>query len=290
VKIAAYLFEKTVKVVLIGIVLAGVGAAIASGAGALGTGAAAAGEALPTLFAMALVLAMPTRAGEAGAWALSDALRAWFEKGAGLGWPVHLPGQGQALMTDLRVGTVVNAAGDVQVDPAVGAAFLRQMRSLAARLEDDQTPIVVDLVFSDAQFKALDLDEARWAVAFRERLAEAGIPAHVAKRIKFGLVGESRVNARLAELADMEISVIAPPSAVEFWKGFGVPVAILAVVLQGLANVETEVIFTGAAADAVEKLTGLQPKNGEIRLEKMSTPLESIAEEGRKLLLFNKNA
>lgn len=289
--------EKIVKTpaLVVALVMGGVGVASAAGvmgAGALGslgtgaTGASAAG--VPVLFAMALS-AVPAGAGSATTffrWNLPSSLEKWARSGGFLATP-GVPStekKGDALVVDMRAGTL---------DPAVGKILLDRLTSLGLRaLDDPDGKLHIEFVVGNAPRPG---DVARITKAFRELAAPSGLSASATEKITLGVVAQETegLKARLADLSAFHINVVAPASAVDFWSGLGLPLTVFAAkFLNDLLNVEVEIVYTGAAAQAAVALSNGQLKmdKGQVRLKNVATPLEMIDQDKQKIQLFNQQA
>jgi hypothetical protein len=309
--VKAWVKPALVGLVLVGAVVAGsaIAAPVAGGATVAAGATATSGTslavsrlstvALPAIFGLGL--AAVSVKGSTLATPLSplnvlpESMRGIFRWGALFDVPlpaVDTP-KGHALFVDLRVGTQIDSTGNVTVDPAVGALFLAQVRSLAQEFgaAESKPRVQIELVFNPEQHSLLSDGEP--SRAFKALLSQAGISEGLANRIEFGILVEGQVVAKLAQLAPtMHLNVVAPAAeGLAFWQKVGQQAGVSLAILLAQLMSDMEVTFTGDAAKEMAKQTGIPlNEDGTLTIPKALSPIEQIGQEGKKLILYNQQA
>ncbi len=192
---------------------------------------------------------------------------------------------GDALMVDMPKGAL---------GPAVGKILLERLRSLAEGAWDDSHG-KIHVEFVVPQTPSAE-ERARITSAFRTMASQSGLDRASINRITLGFVSRTPdgLKTRLADLSAFHINVVAPATAVDFWAGLGMPLTVFAAkLLNDLTQVEVDIIYTGAAAKAVEALSEGKIKadeKGQVRMNALKTPLEMIDQDKQKIATFNQQA
>jgi hypothetical protein len=300
-----------IKPALIGLALAGVlfagpaiAAPVAGGATAVGGTSLALSRlstvALPAIFGLGLAaVAVKSRTAAPTLLSplrgLSESVNKIIRWGSLFNVPtpgVAIP-KGHALFVDLRVGTKIDSMGNVAVNPAVGALFLTQVRSLAQQLtaEDSRLPVRIELVFSPADYSSLGKTPP--SKAFESLLSEAGVSKSLADRIEFGILVEGQVAKQLASLAPtMHLNVVAPAGeGLAFWQEVGKQANVSLAILLAQLMSDVDVTFTGDAAKEMARQAGEKVnEDGTYTIKKALSPIEAITRDGAQIVLFNQQA
>jgi hypothetical protein len=300
-----------IKPALIGLALAGVlfagpaiAAPVAGGATAVGGTSLALSRlstvALPAIFGLGLAaVAVKSRTAAPTLLSplrgLSESVNKIIRWGSLFNVPtpgVAIP-KGHALFVDLRVGTKIDSMGNVAVNPAVGALFLTQVRSLAQQLtaEDSRLPVRIELVFSPADYSSLGKTPP--SKAFESLLSEAGVSKSLADRIEFGILVEGQVAKQLVSLAPtMHLNVVAPAGeGLAFWQEVGKQANVSLAILLAQLMSDVDVTFTGDAAKEMARQAGEKVnEDGTYTIKKALSPIEAITRDGAQIVLFNQQA
>ncbi|HNC73911.1 MAG TPA: hypothetical protein PK362_03355, partial [Elusimicrobiota bacterium] len=219
-------------------------------------------------------------------WSLPDSLHSLLRGGGFLGAPgVAESRKGDALVVSLPEG---------KLSPAVGRALLQFLSGIGARLESDngRAPVHVELVIGAA---APSADQrGQLMAAFRQLAQSGGVSKDLQDRLTIDVTHRAPevLKTRLGELAQTSnINVLSSGDEAPFWFGLGVPLRVFAVrLLEKLTQVEVEVVFTGAEAEAVARLSGQRVENGQLRLKALGRPLDILDADTRKIETFNQQA
>lgn len=219
-------------------------------------------------------------------WALPDSLHSLLRGGGFLGAPgVADSRKGDALVVSLPEG---------KLSPAVGRALLQFLSGIGARLESDggRAPVHVELVIGAEAPSAAQREQL--TAAFRQLAQSGGVSKDLQDRLTVAVAHRDpeALKLRLGELAlASNINVLSTGEEAPFWFGLGVPLRLFAVrLLEKLTQVDVEVVFTGAEADAVARLSGGRVENGQLRLKALGRPLDILDADTRKIETFNQQA
>ncbi|MBL0348941.1 MAG: hypothetical protein IPP68_01000 [Elusimicrobia bacterium] len=219
-------------------------------------------------------------------WTLPDSLHSLLRGGGFLGAPgVADSRKGDALVVSLPEG---------KLSPAVGRALLQFLSGIGGRLESDggRAPVHVELVVGTEAPSAAQREQL--TAAFRQLAQSGGVSKDLQDRLTVNVAHRDpeALKLRLGELAlASNINVLSGGEEAPFWFGLGVPLRLFAVrLLEKLTRVEVEVVFTGAEAEAVARLTGRNVENGQLRLNALGRPLDILDADTRKIETFNQQA
>ncbi len=225
-----------------------------------------------------------------------------------------MPGRGHAILVD-GAGATVDAAGDLKLDRAVALTLFQRLRALndfydgLSGTDRETLPLHVDLLLP----QNLGLDQVQLRAAFKAILQTAGevypISEALLDRVVFNVrqVGEADHDAVVSlvrEYAHSSLNTQVVTGRQDFWARVQsrVPEASLMIVLAGeiaveLARLEVEVVFTGAAAQALRRWIGeddyrslpAEVKDGEnFRFKAMQLdPVKDLEDSDKKIRLFN---
>jgi hypothetical protein len=210
------------------------------------------------------------------------------------------PVKGHALFADFRQGTSVGAAGEVQVDPAVGKILLTQLLELerirtATPPTEKQAPVLLRLVFSDEVARKLKGADASGLL--RSVLERAGAEDTLTNRVALSVLGQSDVPGEMGQAAGLSLQVIAPSdeAIIRFWTSAaqatgGMSLTLfLATLVSNLVSMKT-IVFTGSEADLLVKSGARRETDGTVRVDAVGTPVQLLEQEQKAIALFKISA
>jgi len=181
-----------------------------------------------------------------------------------------------------------------QFDAEVGVRLLNEIRSAAQDAPDRNHSLTLAMPNPPADAQAL----AALIRTFREQAAQLeGLPQSFVDRLAINVVAraETPLKTRLAQLAGSHrLVVVAPAGEGDFWRNLGF--AEVLYLVNALLNTASDVVLSGAAADAVAAemaksgQTVSRDAQGRVVLKGAVTALESIENEKRAIEAINQAA
>lgn len=269
--------------------------AVATGSTGLGltaTGLGAAKLALPSLFIMAVAMTTSAQSGliPAPAGGILGGLNRIFAPMADGFFrvkDVQIP-TGRAVVLDL--GGAVVADGKLTVPTAIVTAFANQISKLQG--VDAKASVAVEIRLPAGAPEALRQPDTLKSEILK-LLDGVEIDGAVYDRMAFAVLGDSpsAVEARLRDLSSTHlVQVVTDDRGAAFWQGLNLPLTVLVAFINSLMKVDTVVVLTGELAEQAIKNGAKADANGNVRFEKIGTPLDSLGEQADKNALMQRQA